>query len=322
MAGDSAKAKANDPNAQKRPRKRHPDEEKRMAEIENEAKRIAAELKKLEDLENDRKAKGCQTNCLSASEEQLRRALEDRQNQLKDEADQINKKVLEEGTTMEQSTSQAQPTRSKYWYCTGGVEVSAGHAYRGEDHPDIPGDFKDVKKFWEKRETYSSGLLAKTKVEGFVGPLELAPYAANGNDWLQSYGFVFNVNRREYAFDRVRVGLGPKNWDSQVDQPIGPPAYVAQAEAYFDCDGSWLDPQCNGGAGAAYRMAWRSRLRRVRTPSWPLPIAGTSALLSMISASPATTELAGRLVGVDLTASLQALGLVTGKDRFPSKMTH
>lgn len=129
-----------------------------------------------------------------------------------------------------------------YWAFGGGPGwgVKAQHPY----------DFKaDGKEFWE-----DSG-----------GPKHTVKYASNGNDWLQTYGFVVGGNRQEKAEKIVSVHgfqFGKQNTDP------GFALYFAQAEYYFDCNDTWDKADCNKSDHSMYALNWRTRLRRVHYLSW------------------------------------------------------
>ncbi len=106
------------------------------------------------------------------------------------------------------------------------------------------------------------------------GPHTVVGYAGNGNDFMQTWSFIFSKDRPEQSEKKVGVAgmnstggggtwskLIPQNSDTQFS------LFMAQSEFYFDCERAWSDNECNGGnnagALASYKMNWRARLRRV-----------------------------------------------------------
>jgi hypothetical protein len=63
---------------------------------------------------------------------------------------------------------------------------------------------------------------------------------------------------------------------------------LAQAEFFYDCDGTWGSEQCNGGGETMWRFRWRARLRRYNAPFEGVTeitnvLAGAEALSSLVS---------------------------------------
>ncbi|CAN5342519.1 hypothetical protein BH09MYX1_BH09MYX1_06060 [soil metagenome] len=129
-----------------------------------------------------------------------------------------------------------------YWAFGGGPGwgVKAQHPY----------DFKaDGKEFWE-----DTG-----------GPKHMVKYASNGNDWLQTYGFVAGSNRVERS-EKIVAAHGFQF--SKTNTDTGFALYFAQAEYYSDCNDTWEKADCNKDEHAMYSLNWRTRLRRVHYLSW------------------------------------------------------
>jgi hypothetical protein len=218
----------------------------------------------------------------------------------------------------------------KDWYCTGGpddkgIEVGAGHTHGG------PGNYEPKltnKDFWEKHERRGTGVpfIGGAEVDHYIGPHHMVPYAANGNDWMQVYGFVLDVNKPEFAFDRVAVGQGPKEWNSQQDSYSGAGFYVAEAEFYFDCSKKWAEDECNQQDKATYRMSWRTRMRRVHRPKWlkeltdKVPLQGVISWI--ISNNAVIIELTQRYAGIDINTAMGLLQNFAGGGRIPPNMVH
>ena len=97
------------------------------------------------------------------------------------------------------------------------------------------------------------------------GPKHMVEYASNGNDWLQTYGFVLGSNRVERS-EKI-VSAHGFQWGKQNTNP-GFALYFAQGEYYFDCNEGWEAADCNKDDHAMYALNWRTRLRRVHYLSW------------------------------------------------------
>jgi hypothetical protein len=218
----------------------------------------------------------------------------------------------------------------KDWYCTGGpsdkgIEVGAGHTHGS------PGSYEPKltnRDFWEKHERRGTGVpfIGGAEVDHYIGPHHMVPYAANGNDWMQVYGFVLDVNKPEFAFDRVAVGQGPKEWNSQQDSYSGAGFYVSEAEFYFDCSKTWTADECNQQDKATYRMSWRTRMRRVHRPKWlkeltdKVPLQGVISWI--ISNNAVIIELTQRYAGIDINTAMGLLQNFAGGGRIPPNMVH
>jgi hypothetical protein len=91
------------------------------------------------------------------------------------------------------------------------------------------------------------------------------PSAANGNFYMQSWGVTFPDRPVTAFLDGISLPgkLSPAAPDvTPLDSyAVG----VAQAELFFDCEGSWGDPNCL--SMAPWTMNWRARMRRVWDPA-------------------------------------------------------
>ncbi|HEY5955364.1 MAG TPA: hypothetical protein VIV60_02375 [Polyangiaceae bacterium] len=86
-----------------------------------------------------------------------------------------------------------------------------------------------------------TGVESETPESRFGAAARVWPLAANGSFHFRSAAVV---SRDRKGADAVNIPAG----------------IVAQAEAYFDCDGAWRN--CN--ANAMWQLSWRARLRRVQ----------------------------------------------------------
>ena len=103
------------------------------------------------------------------------------------------------------------------------------------------------------------------------GPVKVWSRAENGGSWMQTYGVVFDLEKKDPNERMVAFATGdPARKHARYAQIAGKSGgtlriHVAQAETYFDCDDVWDGRSCNGGHfGAMYGMRWRARLVRVR----------------------------------------------------------
>ena len=97
------------------------------------------------------------------------------------------------------------------------------------------------------------------------GPKHVVKYASNGNDWLQTYGFVVGGNREEKS-EKIVATNGFQFSKTNTDPGFA--LYFAQAEYFFDCNDEWDKADCNKDDHAMYALNWRTRLRRVHYLSW------------------------------------------------------
>jgi hypothetical protein len=63
---------------------------------------------------------------------------------------------------------------------------------------------------------------------------------------------------------------------------------LAQAEFFFDCNGPWNQPDCNGSGESMWRFRWRARLRRYNAP-----FEGMTTLTNVMAGAEALTNLVG-----------------------------
>ena len=127
----------------------------------------------------------------------------------------------------------------------------------------------DGTKFWHNRDQIG-------------GPHLVVEYAENGNDWFQTWSFVYGGDRPEQAEKLVGLAgmdstAGGGVFSATVPSNSGDTGlgslltntYIAQSEFYFDCDDSWESDKCNSDwTRTSFEMSWRARLRRVKGLSW------------------------------------------------------
>lgn len=108
-----------------------------------------------------------------------------------------------------------------------------------------------------------AGSSSSIKIFKEHGPKIVHGDAKNGSDMMQVWAFTHGVLTD--AKDERKVAIASRNYG--VGSTTISHWYVAQAEIFFDCRGSWGDGGCNGNDNASYNMRWRARLRRLRTPN-------------------------------------------------------
>lgn len=103
------------------------------------------------------------------------------------------------------------------------------------------------------------------------GPVKVWSRAENGSSWMQSYGVIVDIEKKDPNERMVAFATGDSARErARYTQAIGKSGgtlrlHVAQSEMYFDCNDTWEGRSCNGGHfGAMYGMRWRARLVRVR----------------------------------------------------------
>lgn len=110
----------------------------------------------------------------------------------------------------------------------------------------------------------------------------------NASDWMQVYGITFVKGSDDNDAER-KIGIAGRQPQVHTDRAS---FKYAQAEYFFDCEGTWASGECNsitdevkdtGIDASMYRMQWRARLVRVHLPK-NLPgrayISGANSLLS------------------------------------------
>ncbi len=119
------------------------------------------------------------------------------------------------------------------------------------------------KPFWNHKET--------------GGPKVMMEYAENGNDWMQVWGVVFPLNRKEDSDAEHRVAIAGaikdgkwnESHNSRTLYTEAKNVYYGAAEFYLDKPFAWSSFEVNGeDKNATFSMKWRSRLRRVHSPAW------------------------------------------------------
>jgi hypothetical protein len=85
--------------------------------------------------------------------------------------------------------------------------------------------------------------------------------------------FSFVLNRDQADPNERMVSIGSMRWSVGGGGSMSMPNFFSMSEMFFDCDGKWDAPVCNGPGRQAYdytlyAMKWRSRLRRFTPPSF------------------------------------------------------
>lgn len=93
-------------------------------------------------------------------------------------------------------------------------------------------------------------------------PKKVFHEAKNGNDYMQVWSSL-----QGRPFDAHRSGIEVASYDTKGADPMQElNTSFAQAEIYFDCDGSFRSPSCNADEHAMWTTRWTARLRRVHKP--------------------------------------------------------
>ncbi|AKU94760.1 hypothetical protein AKJ09_01424 [Labilithrix luteola] len=93
-------------------------------------------------------------------------------------------------------------------------------------------------------------------------PKKVFHEAKNGNDYMQIWSSL-----QGKPFDAHRSGVEVASYDTKGSDPMQElNTSFAQAEIYFDCDGSFGSSSCNGNEHAMWTTRWTARLRRVHKP--------------------------------------------------------
>jgi hypothetical protein len=119
----------------------------------------------------------------------------------------------------------------------------------------------------------------------------------NASDWMQVYGvvkpFALNDNDAEH-----KIGIASRTYQTHTDPNQLTFFSYAQAEYFFDCQGTWNSGNCNSISdevqdtnidAAMYRMEWRARLVRVHTPK-NMPGASIASALGDLLGARATAK--------------------------------
>lgn len=137
------------------------------------------------------------------------------------------------------------------------------------------------------------------------GSYKVYSQAKNGNDWMQTW--ALNISPKVKDTSEARVGFASKQYRNYTTEE-GAALYVSQAEFYFDCDGEWKDPGCNGNGHehAMFAIKWRARMRRVELPSLASMAAGAS--LDAVTSAEVYSDAKKSVVG-DLMDAMNASGV-------------
>lgn len=95
---------------------------------------------------------------------------------------------------------------------------------------------------------------------GEDGPLYPWGGTRNGSAWQDVWAINVKPKFQDAQEHAVAIAPGKLGLVSSTKEP---PAYMSQAEFYFDCNKTWSDPTCNGDDNAAYSIRWRARLKRL-----------------------------------------------------------
>jgi hypothetical protein len=116
-----------------------------------------------------------------------------------------------------------------------------------------------------------AGRTPQSRIFGEYGPKGMFSHAQNGNDLMQVWAFTYG-RFTDNDLSKVAVGARQFGTAASTDSNI----YIAQAEFYYDCQGTWTSDACNGRTffdntrnpdNALFNMRWRARLRRFRSPN-------------------------------------------------------
>lgn len=165
--------------------------------------------------------------------------------------------------------------------------------------------------FWKMNWPNPMGRQGLRNADGFLaGPKKVVGYAYNGNDWMQVWAFTYGQQEQATEASRIvsmPVGLFRRAVPRPADSQETPShhRFVAQAEFYFDCTGTWQSAHCNRAGLAMYRMRWRARLRRVHN----LNYLGSALELFLNNAlnSPVLGDYIGRVTQPFLAATLNTI---------------
>ena len=182
----------------------------------------------------------------------------------------------------------------QYRYCNSmGFTGGNSSDYLGSGHPDVNGQVGKVnnkidelnKGIDKKNANLPDGAkpasnIAKIDVDtssggsgddpgldqwwGKDGPYYPWSGMSNGSAWNEVWSLNLSPEFSDAQEHDVAIA---KHKFGATSTAKGAFAYFAEAEFYFDCDGTWDDKQCNGADNnAAYSVQWRARLRRTEFP--------------------------------------------------------
>jgi hypothetical protein len=173
--------------------------------------------------------------------------------------------------------------------CNRTAKIVLGTAEKALMHVPVVGDFIEDVPFmsdaigrWVSRGALSianrycgdkekAGKSSESRIFGEHGPKGMFSHAQNGNDLMQIWAFTYG-HFTDNDLSRVAVGARQFGTKPTTDSQV----YIAQAEFYYDCTGTWTSDDCNGTTffdntrnpdNALFNMRWRARLRRFRSPN-------------------------------------------------------